>query len=188
LINVILMEDRAPAAQGGFMQAARHQQIHQPSPLMSHRASDLSYPVRMTRTAPAGDDTPRQRFASTVRAARIQRGWRQDQLATAAGVSEPTIQRWETGKTGTPDPENARKVFTALGLDPRLIPVLLGYVTAEEMDLPPEPPRVFNPTVEEVIRILEDPQVPAAAKAEWVEFLRFRAQPPAETDAHRQAG
>jgi transcriptional regulator with XRE-family HTH domain len=117
------------------------------------------------------------RFARVVREAREQRGWNQERLADVADVSRPTIQRWETAKTGTPDPENARRVFKALGLDPRLIPVVLGYVTAEEMGLPPEPPRVFNPTVEEAIRILEDPRVPAAAKTEWVEFLRFRAQP-----------
>lgn len=135
------------------------------------------------------DEDPRLRFARVVREAREQRGWNQDQLAEAAVVSRPTIQRWETAKTGTPEPENARRVFRALGLDPRLIPVILGYVTAEEMGLPPEPARVFNPTVEEVIRILEDPKVPATAKKEWVEFLRFRAQPAAEDhEGHRQAG
>lgn len=128
-----------------------------------------------TPAAPVDED-PRLRFARVVREARETRGWNQEQLAEHAGVSRPTIQRWENAKTSTPDPENARRVFRALGLDPKLIPVVLGYVTAEEMGLPPEPVRVFNPDVEQVIRILEDPTVPAAAKAEWMQFLQFRAQ------------
>jgi transcriptional regulator with XRE-family HTH domain len=134
-----------------------------------------------------GED-PRLRFARVVREARRQRGMSQQELAEAAKVSEPTIQRWENGRTGTPDPENARRAFQALALDPRLIPVLLGYVTAEEMGLPPEAPRVFTPTVEEVIAILDDPSVPAAAKDEWVEFLRFRARPNDEGQERRRAG
>jgi transcriptional regulator with XRE-family HTH domain len=114
---------------------------------------------------------PRLRFGEVIREARRAKRLSQQELADAAGVSEPTIQRWENGRTGTPDPENARRAFLALGLDPRLIPVLLGYVTAEEMGLPPEAPRVFTPTVEEAIAILEDKTVPAEAKDEWVEFL-----------------
>lgn len=116
-------------------------------------------------------------FAMVVREARKERGWNQAELAIAAGVSEPTIQRYETGKSGTPDGETARRVFKALGLDPRLIPVVLGYVTAEEMGLPAELPRVFSPDVETVIRILEDPAVPAAKKQEWVRFLEFTTRP-----------
>lgn len=76
-------------------------------------------------------------------------------------------QRWETAKTGTPDLENARRTFIALGLDPRLIPVLLGYVTAEEMGAPAAVPRVFAPMVEDAIRILERPRVPSVVAAEW---------------------
>lgn len=140
------------------------------------RASDLPYPSRMTTRpdSPAGEE-PRLRFARVIRQAREERGMTQDDLAERAEVSRPTLQRWENAKTETPEPEKARRVFRALGLDPRLIPVLLGYVTAEEMGLPPEPPRLFSPTVEEAIRILEDPNVPAASKKEWLEFLRFRA-------------
>lgn len=137
------------------------------------------------------DMEPRLRFARAVREARDQRGMTQDELAEAAGVTRPTIQRWETAKTGTPDPENARRVFNALGLDPRLIPVLLGYVTAEEMGLPPRLPRVFSPNIEQAIRILEDPNVPAAAKAEWMDFLQFKADRAAADgapDSSRKAG
>lgn len=130
---------------------------------------------------------PRLRFARVVREAREQRGWTQDELADQAGVTRPTIQRWETAKTGTPDPVNARRVFLALGLDPRLIAVILGYVTEQEAGLPPIAPRVFPPTVEQAIRILEDPNIPAAAKHEWVEFLTYRAAQAAQS-ATKQAG
>jgi transcriptional regulator with XRE-family HTH domain len=118
-------------------------------------------------------EDPRAAFARVIREAREQRGWNQDQLADAAGVSRPTIQRWETAKTGTPDPENARRVFQALGLDPRLIPVVLGYVTADEMGVDPVPPQVFSRTTEEILAILEDPKVSAAQKAEWLNYFRY---------------
>lgn len=144
-----------------------------------YRYSDVSSLIRVgyssavTPTPPTPAEDPRVRFARTVREGREERGWNQDQLADAAGVSRPTIQRWETAKTGTPDPENARRVFLALGLDPRYIPVVLGYVTAEEMGLPP---RVISPTAEEALAILEDPSVPAAQKAEWLRYLRYVTQ------------
>jgi transcriptional regulator with XRE-family HTH domain len=134
----------------------------------------LGYASAVTPAQPQAPEEPRQAFARIVREAREQRGWGQDQLAEAAGVSRPTIQRWETAKTGTPDPENARRVFQALGLDPRLIPVVLGYVTAEEMGVDPVPPRLRDATTEEILTILEDPKVSVAQKREWLEFLRFR--------------
>lgn len=134
----------------------------------------------MDRT-PGGEDS-RVQFGRVIRDARTRRGWNQDELADAAGISRPTVNRWETAKTGTPDPENARRAFIALGLDPRRIPVILGYVTADEMHLPAQPARVFNEMTEEAIRILEDPAIPSAAKHEWVEFLKFRAQPAVARD------
>jgi transcriptional regulator with XRE-family HTH domain len=147
------------------------------SPLMRVMTSDLLYPHLMRDgQADTKGGSPSLSFGEVIREARKQKRMSQQELADAAGVSEPTIQRWENGRTGTPDPENARRAFLALSLDPRLIPVILGYVTADEMGLPPEAPRVFAPTVERAIAILEDPTIPSAAKAEWVEFLQFRAQ------------
>lgn len=136
----------------------------------------LGYAADVTPQPSAPEEEPRQRFARVVREARQQRGWSQDDLADAAEVSRPTVQRYEYAKTATPDPEAARRIFRALGLDPRLIPVVLGFVTAEEMALPPEPPRVFEPSLEEVIAIWEDPDVPVATKREWAEYLKYRKQ------------
>ena len=38
-------------------------------------------------------------FAAKLKRARLERGWSQERLARALGVSKYTITRWETGKT-----------------------------------------------------------------------------------------
>ena len=91
-----------------------------------------------------------RRLACTVRTAREQRGWTQDQLADEAGVSRPTVQRCETARTVT-RPATRRRLFQALGRDLRLAPVLLSYVTADETDVPAAPPREFSQLVEEAV-------------------------------------
>ncbi len=105
-----------------------------------------------------------------------------------SGIGRATLLRWEAGDVSRPEPEKVRKVFRALGIDPREAPVLLGFVTREEMGLPAEPPRLFGATVEEVITILEDPDVPEHQKREWVEYLRFRTQRGHERRGHRRVG
>jgi transcriptional regulator with XRE-family HTH domain len=152
-----------------------------PAPIRA-RVSDLHYPQLMPV-----EDEPLRTFANLIREAREALGWSQDELADAAGVSRPTINRYEQAKTKTPEPETVRSIFLALRLDPRRIPVILGYVTAEEMGLPPEPARTFAPSVEEVIAILEDPTVDSREKAEWVEFLRYRAKRPDGPETRRKA-
>ena len=62
-----------------------------------------------------------------------------------------------------------------------------GFLTREEMGLPPEPPRVFDVTTEEVIQILQDPNIPDEQKREWVEFLRYRTNRPAPARRPRKA-
>jgi transcriptional regulator with XRE-family HTH domain len=144
---------------------------------IQREVSDLHYPQSMAEVEPeirTADEASRA-FARAIREGREDFKWTQDDLAAAAGVSRPTINRYEQGKTRTPDPVTARAIFRALKLDPRRIPVLLGYVTAEEMDLPPEPPRVFERSVEDVIAILQDPSVDPGVKDEWVEYLRHRS-------------
>jgi transcriptional regulator with XRE-family HTH domain len=122
------------------------------------------------------EESPAQRLGRIIRQGRGDKNWSQEELATRAEVSVPTVKRYESGKTATPEPDAARRVFLTLGLDPRWLPVVLGYVTADEMELPASaPPRVFSTTIDEAIRILEDPSIPASAKEEWVQFLRFRA-------------
>src|ERR1051325_4920847 len=93
------------------------------------------------------------RLGQAIRGARLQRGWTQEQLAEASGVSRPSINRCENAK-GATSPPVARALFQALGLDPRHLPVLLGYVTAEEMNAPASSPEVHGPVVDELIALL----------------------------------
>lgn len=135
--------------------------------------------------------TPDQRgnaFAQLIREGRRRRGWTQDTLIEEADVSRSTVLRWEAGKVERPDPEQVRKVFRALGLDPREAAVALGYLTREELGLSPDPPRIHDASVEEVIAILEDPNVSNAEKSEWVEYLRFRTGRGAEQSRRRRTG
>lgn len=131
------------------------------------------------------DDTPGARLARVLREARHRKGWTQDDLVAESGVSAPTIKRWELGTAERPDPELVRAVFHALDLDIREAPVILGFVTREEMGLPPEPPRQFSGDIEEVIAILSSPKFSDAEKREWTAYLRYRAQQ--QRDQEQQA-
>ncbi|WP_446740428.1 helix-turn-helix transcriptional regulator [Nesterenkonia sp. AY15] len=53
-------------------------------------------------------------FGRVVQAARLDRGWSQEQLAESAGVSRPTVSRVELGEE--PSMRTAKKLATALGL------------------------------------------------------------------------
>jgi transcriptional regulator with XRE-family HTH domain len=143
----------------------------------------------MTLDPPFDEDDPLRRFAALIRSTREYRGWSQDDLAERAGVSRPTINRYEQAKTKAPQPEQARAIFIALRLDPRRIPVLLGYVTEEEMGLPPDTAREFHATTEDAIAILEDPKVDSRRKAQWLDYLRFLAgQEAHDEEGRRRAG
>lgn len=113
-----------------------------------------------------------RRLAQAIKGARDKLDWTQDKLAEVAGVSRPTVQRYENAKSKYPEPEPVRRIFKALGLNPKEIPVILGLVTREEMGLPPEPVRKLSATVEEIVALLEDPDVSEAEKLAWVEVLR----------------
>jgi transcriptional regulator with XRE-family HTH domain len=132
------------------------------------------YGVAMTQ----GANTPGRAFAELIKAARLRALMSQEDLADAAGVGRYTINRWESGKTPHPQAEAVRKVLAALpDLDPREVPIALGYVTREEMGIPP---RVVDPMYADVIDMLADPNVPARDKEEWAEYLRWqhnRSQP-----------
>ena len=63
-----------------------------------------------------------QRFGSTIRAVRIKRGWRQQDLATRAGPSRATISRLERGHPGTFSLDTIRRVAAALDIRVDLVP------------------------------------------------------------------
>lgn len=144
-------------------------------PDLTQTAADpWTYLVRMRDTDGDRDVT----FGAFVRAAREAKGLTQDELADLTGVSRTTISRWERGDGGRYEPDQVRAVFDALGQDIREAVVLLGFATRDQLGLPPEPPRLFDAVTEEAIRILRDPSVPDERKREWIEYLRYRTQPP----------
>ncbi len=128
----------------------------------------------MTSPKPVADDALR-RLGKLIREAREDRRWTQDQLAEAAGVSRPTVQRYENAKTA-PEFDKVRAIILALGVDAREIPVALGLVTREEMNLPPERtrPRQFDPTTEEILGMLEDPRVSLKERQALARLLRVQ--------------
>lgn len=115
------------------------------------------------------------RLAQLIRDARETLGWTQDDLAREAGVSRPTVQRYENGKSRYPEPDQLRRIFLALRLDPRELPVLLGLVTREEIDQPaPQSVRRFSSTTERIIALLEDPAVSEGERHALAELLEAR--------------
>lgn len=137
-----------------------------------HDAAALaSYGRAMTQVRDIGD-TPGRRFAALIKNARRAKGWTQETLAEQSDVDRQTIIRYESGRAVNPDPEQVRRVCLALDLDPREAPIALGYFTREEMGLPARP-STQDASIDEVIEILKDPEIPSSKKAEWVDYLRY---------------
>jgi len=63
-----------------------------------------------------------QRFGAAIRTARIRRGWRQEDLATRAGVSESVASRLERGHVESMQLRTLRKVSGALEIRLELLP------------------------------------------------------------------
>jgi transcriptional regulator with XRE-family HTH domain len=103
-------------------------------------------------------------FGSLIRETREGRGWSQDDLAEKSGVSRPTIQRYETGKTAAPDPDAVRKIVRTLDLDPREVVVAIGFITRTELGATPKQPPALDAVLARARRLLEDPAIPDRAK------------------------
>lgn len=104
-------------------------------------------------------DGPGKHLATLIRDARVAMGWRQDELADAAGVARQTIIQYESGRAANPEGPRVRAVLRALDLDPREATVILGFVTREELGLPPKE-RPLDKTVAEVQQMLDDQKIP----------------------------
>lgn len=76
----------------------------------------------------------KSRFGKLVRARREELGLRQDDLAEALEVEQPTVSGWETGRT-LPNFALTLKVATVLQIDPA---ELLAILTAAEAENEPE--------------------------------------------------
>lgn len=122
---------------------------------------------------PANDNPRGEAFANLIREGRRAKGWTQDRLVEASGVSRSTVLRWEAGDASRPDPDQVRAVCLALGIDPRRAAVALGYLTADEVAAMDSRGHPLSQEEEEILAILRDPSVPSAEKGPLVEYLRF---------------
>jgi transcriptional regulator with XRE-family HTH domain len=183
----------------------RHEIAQDLSPPMIHQGrSRVVYVVEPIRddeqTPPYGVgmpdivDGPGKGLATLIRDARARKGMRQDELADAAGISRQTIIQYESGKAVSPDAASVRAVLLVLDVDPREAPVALGYVTREEMGLPPKE-RLLDPLLEDIQRLLTDEKIPQrvrdnlakgvkAARDLWLDMSQIRA--PREPAAGRR--
>ena len=59
---------------------------------------------------------PHSKSQNGIAAARIEKGWTQQELAEAIGVAQQHIQRWEAG-VYKPKTETLRRIGEALGVD-----------------------------------------------------------------------
>ncbi len=108
-------------------------------------------------------------FADLIANARKAKGWSQEELETASGVSRSTLSRWERGLADRPEPEHVRAVCAALGIDPRQAAVSLGLLTVDEI----QPSRPLPPELDQVIDIIENREVPADDLRRWLDYLVF---------------
>jgi transcriptional regulator with XRE-family HTH domain len=124
-------------------------------------------------------------FAELIRKARQDRQWTQDRLIEESGVSRSTLVRWENGRAERPDPDQVRALCRALGIDPRLAAVALGYLSEEDIR-PPGPANALSEVIQEVLEILQDPRVSSQEKDRWIDYLKFLRDRSLSEDAHKR--
>lgn len=77
-------------------------------------------------------------LAKTLRAARAASGMTQGELATALGIGQQTVSKWETG-AARPKPMVVAALAELLGLTSARILALAGYIEADASELRVEP-------------------------------------------------
>lgn len=135
---------------------------------MAHRERLTStYRVRMP------PDERGKAFAQLITDARHRKGWRQEDVVAASGISRRNLSRWETGLAERPDPDQVRAVCLALGIDPRLAAVALGYLSPDEVGPVAAQGPPLTEEEQDVLAVLRNPKIPSAEKAPLIEYLRF---------------
>lgn len=115
-------------------------------------------------------------FANLIKEGRVRRGWRQEDLVAASGVSRRTLTRWEGGEADRPDLDQVRAVCIALGIRPIDAAIALGLLDPDEIDPAIQtPPPPADPRVNEIIDLLQDDGIPTATKdAIWTLIRQMR--------------
>ncbi|MFG2046210.1 helix-turn-helix domain-containing protein [Micromonospora sp. NPDC048935] len=119
-------------------------------------------------------DSELQRLASLIKAGRAARGWQQEKLADETGVGARTIKRYEGAQQPRPDREHLIAIFRVLDLDRRELAAILGILSRDELELPPEPARILSARTRELLELLEDPDLPDEERDAYAEMLRAR--------------
>jgi transcriptional regulator with XRE-family HTH domain len=114
-----------------------------------------------------------RKFAALLRQHRTALGLRQEDVAELSGVHLSTYSRWERGIVRNPVGEEVQAVCRVLRLSTIHAGVALGYLSAEDAERVPEPPRTFSPEAAEALAILEDPDMPNETKYAALQYLRF---------------
>lgn len=109
-------------------------------------------------------------FGTLIGDARRAKGWSQDDLEAASGVSRSTISRWERGVSDSPEPPHVRAVCAALGIDPRRAAIALGFLTEDEVS---GTAARLDPEVEGAMRMLESDSISPAERQGWIDYLKF---------------
>lgn len=143
------------------------------------------------------EEGPGRRLATLLRDARAFLNMTQDDAAAASGISRQTYVRYESGRAANPQAEELRAVAKALKIDPREVPIALGYVTRDEMGMPPaEPP--LPKTLRTIVSLINDQKIPESARAAllktvqhavdlWYEVMGVK-KPVREPSAEERAG
>lgn len=135
---------------------------------LAHRESLTS-----TYRVPMSPDERGKAFAKLIIEGRHRKGWRQEDLVAASGISRRNLSRWENGLAERPDPDQVRAVCLALGIDPRLAAVALGYLSPDEVGPVAEQGPPLTEEEQAVLAVLRNPKIPSAEKAPLVEYLKF---------------
>lgn len=134
------------------------------------------------------DDKDRGRaFAKLIRDARANSRLTQDAVVTQSGISKSTLIRWEGGRAERPEPDQVRALCKTLNIDPREAAVALGYLQREDLGQSAQPEHRVDPSVAEVIEILQDPAVSDEDKTSWVRYLKFLREQARGTGNRRRA-
>jgi transcriptional regulator with XRE-family HTH domain len=131
------------------------------------RAGEDTYSHAMAKA----QDSPGQRLATSLRAARAELGWSQERLADEADVSRQTVIRYESGAASNPEAANLRKICAAAGIDIRELLVDLGYLTRDEVQLPPKEP-ALPAFVRNILAVLKMDRLDDRQKANFERHIK----------------
>lgn len=120
---------------------------------------------------------------AAMKAAEIPTGAR---LAELANLNPSLVNRWLNGKA-TPSLEALREISKPLGLEPRVLWVRAGHVTAKEVGLDDIPlPPTGSHGLEDELR--SDPRIRDSQKEPLIQFLQtlFEEDPDSRTDVRNE--